>query len=149
MNLILTIALLFAVLPAPISPMIVFADGNYGAMSGGSLPLLVGGEAIYKMYLANNDTVSHLTAQWKKPCWRGALTISADEIGADGGVVMVSFLLHGRKIVTRSATLKQFSTKTIKAPMIYNAVIITNAADVEAQRNNRTMIYFSKLECGK
>jgi hypothetical protein len=149
MTLILAIALLFSFSP-PLTPYAVTCAGNCGASPYGSMPLERNGPAIYQIYTARNLMQNGtITALFPRACVARKLTITTGEIGVEGGDVVISFRYRGKvQPVLYSARLKANSSQTFDAPP-FTAVIIDNAAEMQPLYNNRSLVYFTAIRCGK
>jgi hypothetical protein len=149
MTLILAIALLFSFSP-PLTPYAVTCAGNCGASPYGSMPLERNGPAIYQIYTARNLMQNGtITALFPRACVGGKLTITTGEVGVEGGDVIIAFRYRGKvQPILYSAHLKANSSQTFDAPM-FTAVVIDNAAVRQPLYNNRSLVYFKDMRCGK
>jgi hypothetical protein len=149
MTLILAFALLFAFSP-PLTPYAVTCAGNCGASPYGSMPLERNGPAIYQIYTARNLMQSGtLTALFPRACESRKFTIVTGEVGIEGGDVVIAFRYRGKtQPVIYSARLRANSSQTFTAPP-FTAVIIDNAAERQPLYNNRSLVYFTAIRCGK
>jgi hypothetical protein len=78
-----------------------------------------------------------------------AATITTGEVGVEGGNVVISFRYFGKaQPLIYSARLRANSSQTFAAPP-FTAIIVDNAAEMQPLYNNRSLVYFRALRCGK
>jgi hypothetical protein len=108
------------------------------------------GKAIYQIYTARNLMQNGtLTALFPQACVSRKLTITTGEVGVEGGDVVIAFRYFGKtQQQIYSARLKANSSQTFTAPP-FTAVIVDNAARAQELYNNRSLIYFTAIRCGK